>query len=140
MNNKLIFANNLTYYMKINNIDRYKLCDDLNFNYSTVSEWLNGKKYPRIDKIEMIANYFHIKKSNLIEIQDRDNNPISQTINNKNTTVTGTQSNIINSSSCFDEYEQELLKLFHCLPIAQKAEVIVMVNKLIENNKEKGFS
>ncbi|MDE6425833.1 MAG: helix-turn-helix domain-containing protein [Ruminococcus sp.] len=125
MNNKLIFANNLTYYMKINNIDRYKLCDDLKFHYSTVSEWLNGKKYPRIDKIEMIADYFHIKKSDLIESQE-DNN------NNKNTTASGMQAN--------DEYEQELLKLFHCLPIAQKAEVIVMVNKLIENNKEKGFS
>lgn len=125
MNNKLIFANNLTYYMRINNIDRFKLCGDLKFHYSTVSEWLNGKKYPRIDKIEMLANYFHIKKSDLIEIHDRDNNAISQTINNKNTS---------------DEYEQELLKLFHCLPTAQKAEVIVMVNKLIENNKEKGFS
>lgn len=137
--NKLTFANNLTYYMKINGIDRYKLCDDLGFNYSTVSEWLNGKKYPRIDKIEMIANYFHIKKSDLIEQHDRDNQPISQTISNENTTVTGTQSNIINSLPCSDEYEQELIKLFHCLPIAQKAEVIVMVNKMIENNREKGF-
>ena len=123
MNNKLIFANNLTYYMKINNIDRYKLCNDLNFRYSTVSEWLNGKKYPRIDKIEMLANYFHIKKSDLIEIQDRDN---------QSTTASGIQAD--------NEYEQELLKLFHCLSIAQKAEVIVMVNKLIEDNREKGFS
>lgn len=141
MNNKLIFANNLTYYMKLNNIDRYKLCDELKFNYSTVSEWLNGKKYPRIDKIEMIANYFHIKKSDLIESQDRDNKPISQTINNSNTTVTGNQSNVVNGSSPShsDEYEQELLKLFHRLPVAQKAEVIVMVNNMIEKNKDKGL-
>lgn len=118
--NKRIFANNLTYYMKINKIDRYKLCDDLGFNYSTVSEWLQAKKYPRIDKIEMIANYFHIKKSDLIEMHDVNNKNILQTISN--------------------EYEQELIKLFHRLPIAQKAEVIVMINKLIEDNKEKGFS
>lgn len=133
--NKRIFANNLTYYMKMNNIDRYKLCDDLGFKYPTVSDWLKAKKYPRIDKIEMIANYFHIKKSDLIENQDRDNKTISQTIKNENTTVTGTQSNIINPSSCSDEYEQELMKLFHCLSITQKAEVIVMVNKMIENNR-----
>lgn len=121
--------------MKTNGIDRYKLCDDLGFKYSTVSEWLNGKKYPRIDKIEMIANYFHIKKSDLIEKHDREHQTISQTISNENTTVTGTQSNIINPLSCSDEYEQELIKLFHCLTIPQKAEVIVMVNKLLENNK-----
>ena len=34
---------------------------------ATFSEWMNGKKYPRIDKIEMLANYFHIQKSDLIE-------------------------------------------------------------------------
>lgn len=133
--NKSIFADNLTYYMRTNNINRYKLCEDLGFNYSTVSEWLNSKKYPRIDKIEMLANYFHIKKSDLIEKHDRNNHNISQTISNANTTVTGTQANIINPVAYSDEYEQELMKLFHCLPIAQKAEVIVMVNKMIKDNK-----
>lgn len=133
--NKSIFANNLTYYMKINNIDRYKLCDDLGFNYSTVSGWLQCKKYPRIDKIEMIANYFHIKKSDLIEKKDKDNKTISQTIKNENTTVTGTQSNIINPASYLNEYEQELMKLFHCLSITQQAEVIVMVNKMLADNR-----
>ena len=34
---------------------------------ATFSEWMNGKKYPRIDKIELLANYFHIQKSDLIE-------------------------------------------------------------------------
>ena len=34
---------------------------------ATFSEWMNGKKYPRIDKIEMLADYFHIQKSDLIE-------------------------------------------------------------------------
>ena len=34
---------------------------------ATVSDWLNEKKYPRIDKIEILANYFKILKSDLIE-------------------------------------------------------------------------
>lgn len=133
--NKITFANNLIYYMKINNIDRYKLCDDLGFKYPTVSDWLQGKKYPRIDKIEMIANYFHIKKSDLIENHDRNTKTISQTIKNENTTITGNQSNIVNNPLYSDEYEQELMKLFHCLSITQKAEVIVMINKMLENNR-----
>lgn len=66
-NSKIIFAHNLQYYMSKQGIDRNELCENLGFKYSTVSEWLQGKKYPRIDKIETLANYFGIKKSNLIE-------------------------------------------------------------------------
>lgn len=67
LGNKEIFAKNLSYYMKLNNVDRNKLCNDLDFNYTTVREWTNGTSYPRIDKIELLANYFGILKSDLIE-------------------------------------------------------------------------
>ena len=43
---------------------------------ATFSEWMNGKKYPRIDKIEMLANYFHIQKSDLIEDHPDDEQKI----------------------------------------------------------------
>ena len=65
--NKEIFAKKLKYYMDKNGVTRHELCRHLNLKYSTVSEWLGGKKFPRIDKIEMLANYFKIKKSDLIE-------------------------------------------------------------------------
>lgn len=65
--NKEILAENLNYYMVQKHIDRYQLCEALNFKYSTVSEWLSAKKYPRMDKIELLANYFDINKSDLIE-------------------------------------------------------------------------
>ena len=35
--------------------------------YSTFCDWVNGNKYPRIEKIEMLARYFGIQKSDLIE-------------------------------------------------------------------------
>lgn len=73
LGNKEIFARNLNHYMKINNVDRNKLCRDLDFNYTTVREWTNGTSYPRIDKIEMLANYFDIKKSDLIEDKNKYN-------------------------------------------------------------------
>ena len=66
-NNKNIMARNLTFYMAEKSIDRAQLCDDLGFKYSTVSEWLSAKKYPRMDKVEMLAAYFGVKKSDLIE-------------------------------------------------------------------------
>lgn len=67
LGNNEVFAKNLKRYMELNNIDRYQLCERLGFKYTTVSEWLTAKKYPRIDKIEMLANYFGIQKSDLIE-------------------------------------------------------------------------
>ncbi len=67
LGNKAIMAENIKYYMKKNNKSRNDICDDLGFKYTTFSDWVNGKKYPRIDKIEMMANYFGVEKSALVE-------------------------------------------------------------------------
>ena len=68
LGNKKIFSANLQRYMEANGKTRNDICKELGFSYSTFSEWVNGIKYPRIDKIEMLANYFGIKKSDLIEV------------------------------------------------------------------------
>ena len=70
LGNKKVFSENFNYYMKLYNKDRNKICDDLKFKYSTVRDWALGNTYPRIDRIEMLANYFGIKKSDLIEKKD----------------------------------------------------------------------
>lgn len=67
LGNKKVFSNNLKYYMQLNNKDRNEICKSLDIKYTTLTDWINGKKYPRIDKIEMLANYFGIQKSDLIE-------------------------------------------------------------------------
>ena len=75
LGNKEIFAKNLKYYLKYFQTDRNKICNDLDIPASTFSDWLNAKKYPRIDKIELLANYFNIKKSDLIENKYKINAP-----------------------------------------------------------------
>ena len=67
LGNKAIMAENIKYYMEKKNKTRNEICDDLGIKYTTFSDWVNGKKYPRIDKIEMLANYFGIEKSDLVE-------------------------------------------------------------------------
>lgn len=67
LGNKEIFAKNLKYYMDFEKKDRNKICNDLHIPYTTFTDWVNGVAYPRIDKIELLANYFGIKKSDLIE-------------------------------------------------------------------------
>lgn len=72
--NKEIFSRNLRSLMERNGKDRKQICDDLNFKYTTFADWYNGKKYPRIDKIEMLANYFGVLKSDLIEDKTEPSN------------------------------------------------------------------
>lgn len=71
LGNKEIMSKNLKYYLSRSGKERAKVCDDLGFSYSTFTEWLNGKKYPRIDKIEMLAIYFGVEKPDLIEDHDK---------------------------------------------------------------------
>lgn len=75
MDNKSIFANNLKYQMELKGKTRREVCAALGFSYYTFSDWVNGKKYPRMDKVEMLADYFGIQKSDLIE-EDKKEQPI----------------------------------------------------------------
>ncbi|MCI8749593.1 MAG: repressor LexA [Lachnospiraceae bacterium] len=67
LGNKEIMAKNIKYYMSRNNIRPTDICGTLKFPMATFSDWINAKTYPRIDKIELMANYFGIEKSDLVE-------------------------------------------------------------------------
>lgn len=67
MDNKNIFAENLNYYMKEREKSRREVSDAIGVSYYTFTDWVKGKKYPRMDKVEKLAAYFGILKSDLIE-------------------------------------------------------------------------
>lgn len=67
LGNKEIMAKNIQRLMNNRGIDRNKICADLGFKYTTFTDWVKGKTYPRIDKIELMANYFGVPKSELVE-------------------------------------------------------------------------
>ncbi len=64
---KDIFSRNLRALMDRFGKDRSQVCADLGVKYTTFADWYNGNKYPRIDKIERLAQYFGVLKSDLIE-------------------------------------------------------------------------
>lgn len=64
---KTILAKNIRHYMDLNNRTRNELCEALGVKYTTFADWVNAKTYPRIDRIEQIAAYFGIGKSDLLE-------------------------------------------------------------------------
>lgn len=65
--NKEILSKNLKKYIARSGKDRNMIAEDLGFPYSTLTDWINGKKYPRINNIEKLAAYFDVSKSELIE-------------------------------------------------------------------------
>lgn len=67
MAHKEIFSQNLKRYMALSGKSRKEICEALGYSYFTFSDWVNGKKMPRMDKVEQLANYFGILKSDLIE-------------------------------------------------------------------------
>lgn len=65
--NKETMAKNLAYYLERSNKTQREMAEVVGVAASTFNDWMKAKKYPRIDKIELMANYFGIKKSDLIE-------------------------------------------------------------------------
>ncbi len=64
---KITFSNNLRYYLELNEKTQADLCEYMNVSSATVSDWCNGKKMPRMDKIQTICNWLRIEKSDLLE-------------------------------------------------------------------------
>lgn len=64
------FPEKLKYYMKTCKKTRGDLVRDLDLKYTTVSDWVNGHAIPRMDKVELLANYFHCEKSELLEFKE----------------------------------------------------------------------
>lgn len=67
LGNKEIMAKNIQYYMDKYEKSRQDMCDALGVKYTTFTDWVKGNSYPRIDKIELMANYFGISKADLVE-------------------------------------------------------------------------
>ena len=70
--NKEIMAKNLRYYVEKSGKTQKEMSDIIGVPTSTFNNWMKGLKYPRIDKIELLANYFGILKSDLIEEKTED--------------------------------------------------------------------
>lgn len=99
--NKETFSKNLRYYIDKSGKDRKELAEIWGFPYSTVTEWINGKKYPRIDRIEIMADYFGILKSDLIEEKTEEHREMQK----NNDTISDVVLRMTKDSDFFDVVE-----------------------------------
>ena len=71
---KEVMAKNLRWYMEKAGKNQKEMAEIAGVSAPTFNEWLKAKKYPRIDKIERLADYFGILKSDLIEDKEKPAN------------------------------------------------------------------
>lgn len=68
-----IFVKNLNKYLDLSGKTQAELSRDLNLSKTTVSSWFNGKRIPRMDKMDLLCTYFGCKRSDLME--DKSEHP-----------------------------------------------------------------
>ena len=59
------FVNNMKYLMNAQGISQADICRELNVSSATASDWCTGKKYPRIDAMQRLADLFGVRYSTL---------------------------------------------------------------------------
>ena len=69
-NAKKIFADNLKRYIDSKGLTQLDLAGAMGCSSSTVSDWCNGRKYPRVDKMQRIADYLGVRMSDLTRAHD----------------------------------------------------------------------
>ena len=110
--NKEIFAQNLNRYLNRSGVDQKIVAEAVGVAASTFNEWTKGKKYPRIDKIELLAQYFGILKSDLIEEHNDNNSP---------------------TEPALSEGEAKLIELFRQVPEDKQQLVLQMIETALRN-------
>ncbi len=115
---KKIFSKNLNYYMELNGKNQSDLINDLGFNKSAVSTWCNGTRLPRMDKVEALAKYFGINRSDLIEekpddssLTRKDERDIEKTLEATLSQLENDQEGLLFSGEVLDDETRELLKI-----------------------------
>ena len=118
LGNKKTMAENLAHYIKLSGKTQKDLAAEVGVAYSTFNDWVNGKKYPRIDKIEMLSELFGILKSDLIEDISMKEKPEEMAV---------LAASIMRDSELLD-----MIKKFRKLSDKNKTAVIQMIDNLSE--------
>ena len=62
---RIIFVKNLAVLMERRGVTQADICTELGVSSATVSNWCTGKKYPRIDVMQRLADFLRVNLSAL---------------------------------------------------------------------------
>lgn len=108
---KEVFAANLRMYMDRRGISQKELSEVVGVSATAINDWANAKKYPRIDKIEVLADYFGILKSDLIEDKTKEQREVQEKNDILSDVVIRAQSDDVFMSAVKALYELDSQKL-----------------------------
>ena len=62
-----IFARNLKFYVIKSGKTQSQVAAAIGVSKGTFSDWIAGRSHPRMDRVQQLAEYFGVNKSNLLE-------------------------------------------------------------------------
>lgn len=133
MNEKEIFAKNLRLYVERSGKNQGEIAKELGVSKGTFSDWMRSRCYPRMDKVELLARYFGISKSDLVEEKSFKNEHF---VNKK---IKEIDDFLIQNPAQIKTFEN-----FLKLSVADRQSIIHIIERLIEDEKSgsirKGFN
>jgi transcriptional regulator with XRE-family HTH domain len=73
LGNKIVFSENLKYYLSLTGQLQKDIAAVAKVSQGTITDWIQTRSYPRMDKIQLIAEHFGIEMSDLVEKRSVDN-------------------------------------------------------------------
>jgi len=114
--NKKVFQQNLLNMLAKYNKTQKEVADAIHVSPQTFNTWCQGIAIPRMGKIQLLADYFHINMSDLIEKQ----HPITD------------EDALFDVQISEDEELKEVMKKYYALDDQKKKHVIDLINLLSE--------
>ena len=109
-----IFSANLKRYVKLSGKMHKDVAKAVGVCKGTFCDWMNGRSYPRMDKVQRLADYFGITKSDLVEKYVEQEEQDEETIE-------------------FAQKLQELYSNFHKIPEEKRKFLLTVIQAAIDN-------
>lgn len=103
-----VFTRNFKRHLALSGKRQVEVANAVGVSTGTITDWKKGRSYPRMDKIQLLAEFFGIQKSDLVE----DVNIAKETVSNE---------------------DQKVLDLFHKVPKERREFVLSLIQTSIDN-------
>ena len=108
LGNQEIVSRNLKRYLDNSGKTQKEIAAAIYVSTGTFCDWIKGRAYPRMDKVQLLAEYFGISKSDLVE-------------------------DVNVSKESVSEEDQEVLDLFHKVPKEKRELILSMIRAAVDN-------
>jgi transcriptional regulator with XRE-family HTH domain len=111
LGNKDVFSTNLTYYIELNGVTQREVAKHIKVTESSITDWITKRHYPRLDKIQLLADFFGVEVTDLVEPRKEKSATSKKTVTDQ---------------------EQVILDLFHKVPDEKKEFLLKMIQAAID--------